>query len=166
MNKVEFSWIQDKNQFSNVMLDLWNFDWNELRLFDRYYLKNKSFTKGLNIVLVEFVNDLVQIDKMSIEDLDANRLALIVEFICKLKEDKVKKIGSKRKNEVHKHSNPLKDLQDYIKINNTLYLHPVNKNSKYEWKIEGGFDVRGHIRTLKGGKRVFVKSYKKLIGAE
>ena len=162
MNKVEFQWVQDKNQFSNVMLDLWNFDWNELRLFDRYYLKNKSFIKGINIVLVEFVNDLIQIDKMPIEDLDANRLALLVEFICKLRENKIKKLGKKRKSEVPKSKGRLEELKDYIKINNTLYIEPVNRNSKYEWKIEGGFDVRGHMRTLKSGKKVFIKSYKKL----
>lgn len=162
MNKVEFQWIQDKALFSNIMLDLWNFDWNELRLFDRYYLKNKSFIKGINIVLVEFVNDLIQIDKTPVEDLDANRLALLVEFICKLRENKLKKLGAKRKSEVPKSKGRLEELKDYIKINNTLYVEPVNRNSKYEWKIEGGFDVRGHMRTLKSGKKVFIKSYKKL----
>lgn len=162
MNKVEFQWTQDKTLFSNTMLDLWNFDWNELRLFDRYYLKNKSFIKGINIVLVEFVNDLIQIDKTPVEDLDANRLALLVEFICKLRENKLKKLGAKRKSEVPKSKGRLEELKDYIKINNTLYVEPVNRNSKYEWKIEGGFDVRGHMRTLKSGKKVFIKSYKKL----
>ena len=69
MHKVEFSWIRNKNTFTEVMMNLWNYDWNELCLFDRYYLKNSSFTKGRNIVLVEFVDDLVQIDKIAVEDL-------------------------------------------------------------------------------------------------
>ena len=161
MNKVEFQWIQDKALFSNVMLDLWNFDWNELRLFDRYYLKNKSFIKGINIVLVEFVNDLIQIDKMPIEDLDANRLALLVEFICKLNEEKQHRIARPRKQNEFIGVVKRADF-DYIKINNVIYDMSTNKNKSYNWKVDK-VEVRGHIRMLKSGKRVFIKSFTKKI---
>ena len=161
MHKVEFSWIRNKDTFTNVLMNLWNYDWNELRLFDRYYLKNSSFTKGRNIVLVEFVDDLLQIDKIPVEDLDEGRLALLVEFICKLNEEKQHRIAQPRK------QNALKvavksNNSGYIKINNVIYDTIVNKNKKYEWKVDK-FEVRGHIRTLKSGKKIFIKSYKKCL---
>ena len=161
MHKVEFSWDRDKNTFREVLMNLWNYDWNELRLFDRYYLKNSSFTKGRNIVLVEFVDDILQIDKIPVEDLDEGRLALLVEFICKLNEEKQLRIAQPRKQSEFKGAVKRAD-SDYIKINNIIYNATVNKNKKYEWKVDK-VEVRGHIRTLKSGKKIFIKSFTKKI---
>ena len=162
MNKVEFNWInRDKNTFTETMLNLWQFDWNTLRLFDKYYLKNSAFTKGRNIVLVEFIEDVIKIDKISIEDLDEVRLGLIVEFICKLNEEKQHRIAQPRKQNVLKVA-VKSNNSGYIKINNVIYDTIVNKNKKYEWKVDK-FEVRGHIRTLKSGKKIFIKSYKKCL---
>lgn len=161
MHKVEFSWVRNKNTFTEVMMNLWNYDWNELRLFNRYYLKNSSFTKGRNIVLVEFVEDLLQIDKFTVEDLDEGRLALLVEFICKLNEEKQHRIAQPRKHSEFKGIVKRAD-SDYIKVNNIIYDVTTNHNKKYEWKVDK-VEVRGHIRTLKSGKKVFIKSFTKKI---
>ena len=161
MHKVEFSWIRNKDSFTNVMMNLWNYDWNELRLFDRYYLKNSSFTKGRNIVLVEFIDDILQIDKIAIEDLDEGRLALLVEFICKLNEEKQYRIAQPRKPNEFKGSVKRAE-SEYIKVNNVIYDMSTNHNKKYEWKVDK-VEVRGHVRTLKSGNKVFIKSFTKKI---
>ena len=161
MHKVEFQWNRDKERFTSVMMNLWNYDWNELRLFDRYYLKNSSFTKGRNIVLVEFIDDLIQIDKIAVEDLDEGRLALLVEFICKLNEEKQHRIAQPRNANAFKGTVKRAD-SEYIKINNVIYNVTINHNKKYEWKVDK-VEVRGHIRTLKSGKKVFIKSFTKKI---
>lgn len=160
MNKVEFEIERNQDKFMEEAINLWNFDWNELRLFDKYYLKNKSFTNGRNIVLIEFVNDEIKIDKISIEDLDEGRTALIIEFIMKLKEEKEYVKAKKRKSIGKKIEQKGKEKTGYIKINNRYYEDSVNKNRGYNLTAEN-FSVRGHVRTYKDGKRVFIKSYKK-----
>lgn len=51
----------------------------------------------------------------------------------------------------------------YIEINNIVYAENVNRNKSYEWSMDS-FEVRGHIRNYKNGKKVFVKSYRKEVG--
>ena len=57
-------------------------------------------------------------------------------------------------------SNKTSVCKGYIEINNIVYAENVNRNKTYEWFMDS-FEVSGHIRTYKNGKKVFVKSYKK-----
>ena len=165
MNKVAFEIERNKELFDKTLTDLSAYDWDNLRLFDKYYLKNKSFVKA-NIVLIEFVDDQLYVDKLPIQQLmqlntsqDMARLCVLVEFIMKLNESKIKKIGKKRI--CTKQSNIKNSVcKGDIEINNIIYAENINKNKGYEWFMDS-FEVRGHIRGYKNGKKVFVKSYKK-----
>lgn len=167
MNKVAFYIERNKEKFDEVVKSLSSYDLSELRLFDRYYLKNKSFVKA-NIVLIEFVDDQLYVDKLPIQEIlrmessqNIARVCVIVEFIMKLNEDKIVKVGKKRANEIP--SSTAKSITNsYIEINNVVYAEPINKNKGYIWQIDS-FEVRGHMRKLKSGKKIFVKGYNKCI---
>ena len=166
MNKVAFEIERNKELFDKTLAELSTYDWENLRLFDRYYLKNKSFVKS-NIVLIEFVDDQLYVDKLPIQQLmqlktsqDMARLCVLVEFIMKLNESKIKKVGKKRYLCAKQSKIKSSVCKGYIEINNIVYAENVNRNKSYEWSMDS-FEVRGHIRTYKNGKKVFVKSYKK-----
>ena len=78
----------------------------------------------------------------------------------KLNESKIKKIGKKRSLCTKQSKIKSYVCNGYIEINNIVYAENVNRNKAYEWSTDS-FEVRGHIRTYKNGKKVFVKSYKK-----
>ena len=167
MNKVAFYIERNKEKFDEVVSNLSSYDFSELRLFDRYYLKNKSFVKA-NIVLIEFVDYQLYVDKLPIQEIlrmessqNIARVCVIVEFIMKLNEDKIVKVGKKRANEIPS-STAKSTTNSYIEINNVVYAEPINKNKGYNWQIDS-FEVRGHIRKLKSGKKIFVKGYNKCI---
>lgn len=50
-----------------------------------------------------------------------------------------------------------------IKMQDLIIKH-TNTNSKSDVHYKGSWEVRGHFRTLKSGKKVFVKPYKKGLG--
>lgn len=169
MNKIKFKSQKNKDEFYKTSEYLFrkSFDGRILKLYDKYFIKDEGISKGLNMLLIENVEDGIYIDKILLSEMlnEDNiekykvKLAILINFICELRREKKSIIANKRvSNKSGESKNNYK--RGYNTISDVIYERSVNKNASRNIKCEE-WNVRGHFRKLKDGREIFIKGYEK-----